>query len=313
MSELTHDANLIIAGTNKSGTTAIFRYLGSHPDVILSRFKELQFFLKPVEDRADDVTKDYQSQFLGSTTQPKLYVEATPMYLHGGAVIANRIASVLPEAKIMFVLRNPTDRVISYFRSSYGQEKLPTYGVEFDQFVRDGIRAMGVDKSGIDELSFQERAFRQELRISCYVQFLQPFVDAFGAENVLVSFFDQLLSSPKELMTEVCEFSGIDSHVYDDFAFTVENQTRIHRSAALRDLSGFLNARLEPILNRFPSVRRAARSVYDLTNVRRGQDIDIKEDSRQELEQFFAPWNAEFAQWYQSTYPGKPFPGWRTD
>jgi hypothetical protein len=312
MPGLTHDTNLIIAGTNKSGTTALFRYLGDHPDVILSKFKELQFFLKPVEDRAGDVTKDYHSQFLSSDSQPKLYVEATPMYLHGGNVTATRIASVLPNAKMLFVLRNPADRVISYFRSSYGQEKLPTYGIEFDQFVREGVRAMQVDNSEVDRLSYRERAFRQELRISCYVQFLQPYVDVFGPDRVLVTFFDQLLASPQVLMAEVCAFSEIDPHVFDDYVFTVENQTRIHRSASLRDLSGTLNSRLEPLLNRFPSVRRAARSVYDLANVQRGRDIDLPEESRQQLEEFFAPWNAKFASWLAEAYPDKPFPDWRT-
>ena len=137
MSELTHDTHLIIAGTNKSGTTAVFRYLGDHPAVILSKFKESEFFLTPIENRKGDVRERYQSQFLGNDSEPKLFVEATPQYLHGGITIANRIGSVFPDAKILFVLRNPADRVISYFRSSHGQPKLPTYGVGFDLFVSE--------------------------------------------------------------------------------------------------------------------------------------------------------------------------------
>lgn len=313
MPEITQDAHLIIAGTNKSGTTAVFRYLGDHPAVILSKFKESEFFLTPIESREGNVKEHYQSQFLGNDSGPKLFVEATPQYLHGGARIANRIGSVLPEAKILFVLRNPADRVISYFRSSYGQPKLPTYGIEFDLFVSEAIRAMQVDDDNVEQLTGRERAFRQELRISQYAQFLPAFVDKFGADNVLVTFFDQLQSSPRHLMNEICEFVGIDSHAYDDFVFTVENQTRIHRSNSLQNISGTLNARLEPVLNRFPSLRRAARHLYDLVNVPNGQQISIPDESKQSLEDFFAPSNAQLASWLAEVYTDKPFPGWRTE
>jgi len=60
-------------------------------------------------------------------------------------------------------------------------------------------------------------------------------------------------------------------------------------------------------------VRRAARSIYDLANVQRGRDIDIPEESRQRLEEFFAPWNARFASWLTEAYADKPFPDWRTN
>lgn len=312
MPGLTHDTNLIIAGSNKSGTTALFRYLGDHPAVILSKFKESEFFLRPIENREGNVRESYQSQFLGNDNEPKLFVEATPQYLHGGATIANRIGSVLPDAKVLFVLRNPADRVISYFRSSYGQPKLPTYEIGFDLFVSKAIGAMQVDDTEIDRLTDQERAFRQELRISRYGQYLPAFVDEFGADNVLVTFFDQLQSSPRALMNEICGFLAIDPHTYDNYVFTVENQTRIHRSNSLQNISGTLNARLEPVLNRFPSLRRAARHMYDLINVPQGQQISIPDESKQHLEDFFAPWNAQFENWLADVYPEKPFPGWRT-
>jgi hypothetical protein len=310
MPQIARDTNLIIAGTNKSGTTAVFRYLGDHPDTALSKVKELQFFLTPVEDRVGDVVQTYKSQFLSSDDRPILHVEATPMYLHGGERTARRIASVVPDARILFILRNPTDRVISYFRSSYGQKNLPTYGVPFSDFVREGVRAMQTSQDDIGTLPFRQRAFRQEIRISRYVRYLPAFMETFGVDHVLVAFFDQLVSSPGELMSEICEFCGIDPHIYDDYVFRTENKTRIHRSTSLQTFSGSLNSRLEPFLNRFPSVRRTARGIYDLINVGANSDIDLPADSVQELNEFFAPWNTELDQWLRATYPGKSLPDW---
>ena len=138
-------------------------------------------------------------------------------------------------------------------------------------------------------------------------------IERFGADRVLVRFFDQLKTSPGDLMAEICEFAELDPQIYSDYVYRVENQTRIHRSATLRDVAGTLNARLEPLLNRFHSLRRAARGMYDLVNVPRGKDVSIPDASRQALENFCAPWNAELADWIETTYPGSDFPGWRTE
>ena len=312
MPESNSTKHLIIAGTNKSGTTAVFRYLGDHPDVVLSKFKEAAFFLTPPEEREGDAREAYLSQFLDRRSGSTLFVEATPQYLPGGQRVTKRIAAVLPDARILFVLRNPADRVISYFRSSYGQPQLPSYGLSFEQFVDEAIAAMQVDAADVDGLPYRQQAFRQELRISSYGDFLPCFVDQFGAGNVLVTYFDQLQDSPRELMRQISTFADIDSSIYDDFVFHVENKTRIHRSAALRSVSGALNASFEPLLNRLPGLRRAARSVYDFINVPRGQDVEIPEASRQKLEDFFAPRNAQLADWMRSTFPDNEFPPWRT-
>ena len=78
--------------------------------------------------------------------------------------------------------------------------------------------------------------------------FLRPSAQQ-AAENgtVLVTFFDQLQDSPRELMRQISAFAEIDPSIYDDFVFHVENKTRIHRSEALRSVSGTLNASLEPV------------------------------------------------------------------
>lgn len=307
----TNDRNhLIIAGTNKSGTTAVFRYLGDHPSVALSKYKELGFFLKPVEERDGDILESYESNFLTRATAPQLLVEATPQYLHGGPRLAPRISAVIPNARVLFVLRNPTDRVLSYYRSSSGQQDLPTFGIALDKFVSEAVAAMQVSDDDVDQLPYQQQAFRQELHMSCYSKFLGAYVDEFGAEGVLVTFFDQLRASPRELMNEICTFARISPVFYEDFVFRVENQTRAHRSTTLQHISGFLNSRLEPLLNRYPVARRAARDVYDLVNVRPAQDVSVAHATRQQLDDFFAPWNAKLADWLSETYPEKPLPDW---
>jgi hypothetical protein len=72
------------------------------------------------------------------------------------------------------------------------------------------------------------------------------------------------------------------------------------------------NYALEPFLNRFPSVRRTVRRLYDAVNVDRAADIAVSRVAVGALERFFEPANAELAELMRSCYPGQPLPKWLT-
>ena len=55
--------NVIIAGTQKAGTTSLFRYLAGHPAVCHSSTKEVDFFLRHRGEIEDGVIKNYESFF----------------------------------------------------------------------------------------------------------------------------------------------------------------------------------------------------------------------------------------------------------
>lgn len=303
---------LVIAGTNKAGTTALFRYLGDHPEVSVSRYKESRFFYKH-EIEAPDVALDlYRQQFLSDGHDAHVFVEASPTYLHGGRAVAGRIKRVIPDAKLLFSLRNPTARVISYFRSAFGQPHVATYGVAFEDFVARAIEAAEMDMADLDRVPLQDRAFRHELTMSRYAGFLHDYLEAFGVEQVRVHFFDSLTSDVGSLMADISRFAGIDPAFYEDYQYRVENQTRLHRHSGLRRLAGRTNYLLEPFLNRFPSVRRAARRLYDSVNVDQAAQVPIPPAAVSALEQYFAPANAELAELMASCYPDQPLPDWLT-
>ena len=304
---------LILAGTNKSGTTAVFRYLGDHPSVSVSRQKESAFFYK-IDDflgmEADELKKLYSSQFLNGGSDDQLYVEATPTYLHGGQKIASRVRKVVPNARLLFMLRNPTDRVVSYFRSAWGQPHVATYGLDSDQFVDEAIRASGDGNSDKLELSERQMAFRQELLVCKYAEFLPFFLQEFGADRIHVAFFDELVSSPDNLMDDICAFARIDPEYYSDYEFRVENRTRLHRNSNIRAIAASLNSGLEPFLNRYPAIRRGVRQMYDFVNVDEKKTIPFSAEAVRRLDKYFRPWNDRLYKLLIDSYPDKQLPRW---
>lgn len=105
-----HLPNLIILGAMKCGTTSLHYYLSLHPQIRMSREKELKFFM--AEANWPKGLDWYRSNFTGAA---EVYGEATPMYtsypLYAG--VPERMAAVVPDAKLIYLVRDPVERLLA--------------------------------------------------------------------------------------------------------------------------------------------------------------------------------------------------------
>src|SRR5680860_1100775 len=110
----------LIAGGMRCGTTSLNAYLREHPEVSVGQPKEVHFFDQNYERGIDW----YLQHFPGSDNS-KAVGEATPAYLYYPE-IAERIATTLPDVRILVLLRDPVDRAHSHYwhNRSVGREKL---------------------------------------------------------------------------------------------------------------------------------------------------------------------------------------------
>ena len=104
--------NLIIIGAQKSGTTSLHDYLGRHPEIGMSRLKELKFFISEGNWRKGKAW--YESQF---RSDRPIRGEASPQYTYFPeyAGVPERMHSTVPEAKLIYLLRHPLDRIIAQY------------------------------------------------------------------------------------------------------------------------------------------------------------------------------------------------------
>jgi hypothetical protein len=111
-----------VIGAQKAGTTSLFRYLAEHPAVTPPRLKEIHFFDQHWERGVPWYRAHFPLTILGG---PHFTGEASPYYLFHPRV-PERMARVLPDAKILVLLRNPVDRAISHYQWEvrYGNERL---------------------------------------------------------------------------------------------------------------------------------------------------------------------------------------------
>ena len=163
----------------------------------------------------------------------------------------------------MFLLREPAERLASYYRSKQGLKSAPTYGLSFDEFV---AAAAAAESLAPEERSPTQTQLLHQLAKGRYAEHLEDFLQVFEARDILVLFYDDLRASARAVTERAAAFAGIDPAFYADYNFSVENRSRAHRNDSLRTWATHANHRLEPFLNRFPGLRRMARGAYNLAN-----------------------------------------------
>jgi hypothetical protein len=103
--------NFLIVGAMKSGTTSLARYLGAHPQAYVAPEKEINFFERGyVWNRGVDW---YASRFEGAGDALAVG-EASPSYMYWPTAI-ERMASVVPDARLIALLRDPVERAYSHY------------------------------------------------------------------------------------------------------------------------------------------------------------------------------------------------------
>src|ERR1017187_4048332 len=123
----------LIIGSMKSGTTSLHHYLGQHPEIQMPALKEANFFSGPPEgipypagaNRVERLA-DYEKLF-----DPIFAVrgEASPCYTlyPRRKGVPERIADLIPTAKLIYIVRDPVARLLSQyrFRMSLENERRP--------------------------------------------------------------------------------------------------------------------------------------------------------------------------------------------
>lgn len=182
--------NLIIIGAQKCGTTSLHYYLGLHPQISMSREKELEFFVE--ERNWPRGIEWYKSHF---TTSAKVRGESSPNYTGypkwGG--VPERMHSVIPDAKLIYILRDPIDRMISQY------VQLQSAGLD-DRTVEEAFELLSNDNSYI--------------RRSRYFLQLQRYLPYFPSSNILIITAEDLLNDRRRTLEKVFAFLNVDKTFY---------------------------------------------------------------------------------------------------
>ena len=202
--------DLIIIGAQKSGTTSLFVYLSQHPHLLPSYVKEVHFFdggLNPNVDNFNSGETWYRAHFpLKKNASNKKVFEASPLYLFN-PLAPQRISELIPEVKLIAILRNPVERAISHFfhEKRGGGESLPI--MEALQSEEKRLEPI-IDKQDYKSNLFIHHSYKNR---GLYHDQLKRYLKFFPMGSILVINSEDLFTQPDDTLRRVFQFVGVDT------------------------------------------------------------------------------------------------------
>jgi hypothetical protein len=255
--------DFLIVGTQRGGTTSMFKALLGHPSFIPPRLRKGVHYFDVAYDRGPRWYRGHfaradqaaaQSKRIGA---PVITGEASPYYMwHPTA--PDRIAADLPGVKLVVLLRDPVERAYS------GHAHELARGFETEPFERalalEGERLAGeADKMRADA-SYHSQAMQHLAHAGRgeYIDQLEHLEKVFGRERLLVLDSHDYFSTPAPIFAEMCAFLGIPDAVveHDQHNARPRRTMAPELEARLRDHFEPFDARLAAWWGRTPSWRR---------------------------------------------------------
>lgn len=204
--------DFIIIGAQKAGTTSLYDYLNQHRQIRMSTpLKEVHYFSYDYSKGLDW----YKSNFpiVPNKQQNDLLVgEASPYYLfHPHS--AKRMHDVLPDIKIIAILRNPTDRAISHYfhelrHNTETLDIIDALNAE-EQRIGPELQKM-LDDPNYESRTHQNLSYKARGR---YAEQLERYYQYYDKDTVLVLTSDELFNDTTNCLKAVYDFLGIKTEL----------------------------------------------------------------------------------------------------
>jgi hypothetical protein len=177
--------DFIVIGAMKCATSTLHEQLAGQPGIFMSRPKEPNFFSN---DAIYAHGLDWYFSLFAAAAGSDLCGESSTHYtkLPTYPETVSRLRVVLPRVKLIYVMRHPVDRLISHY----------LHGLT-ENTIRAPIN---------DVLD----AHPELIAYSRYSMQLEPFLAAYGPEEILPVFFERLVTHSQEELERVCRFLGYE-------------------------------------------------------------------------------------------------------
>jgi hypothetical protein len=194
--------DFLILGAQKAGTTALYAYLRWHPEITGPSFKEVSFF----DRHYANGERWYRAHM--PARRRSLVGEASPSYLFH-PLAPERVAGLLPEARLIALLRNPVDRAFSHYQHevALGREPLSFE----DAIAGEDERMEGeLERMRRDPTYFSHAWWNYTyLARGRYAEQLERWHELFPREQLLVLFTEELSSDTAATYRRALDFLGV--------------------------------------------------------------------------------------------------------
>ena len=199
----------VIIGTQKGGTTSLFSYLVRHPDIIPPLNKEIHYF----DLNYGRGVHWYRAHFPYASIlrMNRQTLDASPYYMVH-PLVPQRLAALLPGAKLIAVLRNPVDRAYSHYQHEVRGGREPLSFAE--AIEREPERLAGEEQRLRQEPGYYSHSHHRYSYVlrGLYLEQLRRWVQFFPRSQLLILQSERLFRNPAAVTEAVHSFLGLRPH-----------------------------------------------------------------------------------------------------
>ena len=292
--------NFLIAGEKKSGTTSLYRWMQNHPDVYLHPTTDMNYF---ISDKLTESRKWRDGEVEPGEWERTHSLEGyAKLFEHDGDYRAvghkgadllfwkpahARIAEYLPDARFIFILRNPVTRAWSHYWNEVGK------GREVLSFKK----AMAAEKERSQKSAYARLHLSYTAR-GFYKESLEAFFRHVDRSRVLITILEQSRSNSEKMLSDIYKFIGVDENLGLELAGTSsnENWTMLPRewsqTSAVRPLAKLYERATEAVIIRATKdseSRRKLRKNMQSIFRKPASSIKMPDDVKKQLTELYAP------------------------
>ncbi len=193
--------DFIVIGASKSGTTSLFNYLRTHPQIYLPPDKDAPFFA--VDEWSKQGWVWAVQEFFEKAPIDTRWGTVTPRYMENLS-IPERIFKVMPQVKLIAILRNPVDRMFSHYRQQVRRNKEVR---SFEIVVHEQLTPKSVEQARLPT-HFNTISHCNPVR-SEYSLVLHHYLSYFPPGQLLVLFTEDLKQRPQFVLDTIYAFIGL--------------------------------------------------------------------------------------------------------
>jgi len=193
--------NFAVIGAQKSGTTAIYRYLNLHPQISLPVNKEASYFFNNVNtfDEFFNAYYEKNSKFIGSVSPQYMCYKSSiaKMHLHN------------EDIKLIAILREPIERAYSHHQMNLRRNY---YTFDFNEIKSKLITNASVCiPFDIDE-NEEKNEINNVFNWGLYGSILNEYIKVFDNTNILLIDYNELIENPELVFKAICKHIGADDN-----------------------------------------------------------------------------------------------------
>jgi hypothetical protein len=240
--------DFLIVGAMKAGTTTLANLLNQSPHIFLPG-KELHYFDRDF----DKPFKSYLNNF--PSDQHQVVGEKTPTYSYDPEV-PKRIHEVLPDVKLIWILRNPVDRAYSNYWHAY--------------------------KKGVELETFKKAIKNDNERYKKYLEQIERYLKYFPLNQMHFLLFENLKSDEQKEINALTDFLGVPS-------FTIEELPKSNKTYLPKSI--YVESIAQKIFGRSVFFK----IIHHLNKKSAPGYPKLSKDLREQLNEYFSPHNQRLA------------------